>query len=61
MRKIARKSVHRDEVLDDLCLTPVDGRCFFLTEEGCTVHHRFGVEAKPDGCQRFPFGLEVAG
>lgn len=35
-----------------------DGSCVFqLPDRRCGVHARFGYEAKPGGCRRFPLGL----
>lgn len=40
-----------------LASTP-DGSCIFLgTDARCSIHAEHGAEAKPDACQRFPYGL----
>src|SRR5512139_1369155 len=50
----ARRSlsvVYNDEV-DGYCLKPVDHHCLFLEDERCTIHARYGADAKPMGCRR---------
>ncbi|MEM1418219.1 MAG: hypothetical protein AAGH15_25210 [Myxococcota bacterium] len=48
-----------DDGFEDHMLSPAaDGGChFLLPDQRCDVHARFGPEAKPDGCRRFPLGL----
>ena len=37
--------------------TQPHGPCVLRSERGCELHARYGAEAKPVGCARFPFGL----
>jgi len=35
-----------------------DGSCIFLRADAlCSIHAEHGAQAKPDACQRFPYGL----
>lgn len=57
MRRIARGSVHFDKNVEGYALQTVDHHCFFLGKDGCHVHAKYGADAKPLGCRRFPYGL----
>ena len=54
---VADAVIHHPDV-DAPCMRPgADGGCAQLGKGGCTVHARFGADAKPSGCRRFPYGL----
>lgn len=58
MRKLVPDSVmyHRD--VEAPCMRFGEGGgCAQLAGGMCSVHARFGAEAKPVGCRRFPYGL----
>lgn len=59
IRKIDPDGAAWDEGFEARMLTTApDGGCHFLLPNfHCEVHARFGPEAKPDGCRRFPLGL----
>ncbi len=59
MRRIDRRSAGWDDDHEDYMLkTEADGGCVFLmSDQRCSVHAQKGLEAKPDGCRRFPLGL----
>lgn len=57
MRRIDPQSVELNEELEELCLKPVDGHCYFQRDGLCHVHAEYGAAAKPAGCRRFPYGL----
>lgn len=57
MRRIDPESVCMNEEIEDLCLKPVDGHCYYQKDGLCQVHAEHGAAAKPAGCRRFPFGL----
>lgn len=59
MRRIDRRSAGWNDEHDDYMLnTAADGGCVFLmSDQRCSVHAQKGLEAKPDGCRRFPLGL----
>ena len=59
IRKIDRDAAGwDDEHEDNMLKTAADGGCVFLmADQRCSVHARFGAEAKPEGCRRFPLGL----
>jgi hypothetical protein len=37
--------------------TQASGACVLRSTRGCELHARYGAQAKPTGCARFPFGL----
>jgi hypothetical protein len=47
--------VHRNEQLDEMVVTPHDGGCAHLGEDGCRIHRDHGMAAKPGVCRRFPY------
>ncbi len=59
MRRIDRRSAGWDDDHEDYMLrTAADGGCVFLmSDQRCSVHAQKGLEAKPEGCRRFPLGL----
>ena len=58
MRGLVSDSVIHHEDVDAPCMRPgAGGGCAQLNARGCSVHARFGAEAKPSGCRRFPYGL----
>lgn len=58
MRALGQGSVWTSPDVEAPCMKPVEGGgCYFLKDGLCQVHARHGAEAKPIGCQRFPFGL----
>ncbi|MEO0323873.1 MAG: hypothetical protein AAF447_13010 [Myxococcota bacterium] len=59
IRRLDRRGAGWDEGFEDHMLsTAADGACHFLLPNLlCDVHARFGPEAKPEGCRRFPLGL----
>ena len=59
LRRLIPRSVFRHAEIDAPCMRPgAGGGCAQLQKDGrCGVHGRFGAEAKPVGCRRFPYGL----
>ena len=59
IRRIDRRGAGWDDGFEDNMLeVAADGACHFLLPNLlCDVHARFGPEAKPEGCRRFPLGL----
>jgi hypothetical protein len=58
VRALSRKAVVYDRDEGEWALRTVEkGRCFFLQDSGCQIHAADGIDAKPTGCHRFPFGL----
>lgn len=58
LRKRDKLSVIYSDAVDGHCLKPIDGRCLFLDgADRCQLHAKYGAEAKPVGCRRFPYGL----
>lgn len=47
--------VHRNEQLGEMVVTPHDGGCAHLGEDGCRIHRTHGMAAKPGVCRRFPY------
>ena len=59
IRRLDPRGAGWDDGFEDHMLQPAaDGGChFLLPNQLCDVHARFGPEAKPEGCRRFPLGL----
>jgi hypothetical protein len=58
MRVLVAGSVIHHPDVDAPCMRfGADGGCAQLTKRGCGIHARFGSDAKPSGCRRFPYGL----
>jgi Fe-S-cluster containining protein len=59
LRRIERKSAGWNDDHEDYMLkTAADGGCVFLmSDQRCAVHAERGLDAKPEGCRRFPLGL----
>jgi hypothetical protein len=58
MRRLIPGSVIYHPDVEAPCMRPgADGGCAQLVAGGCGVHARFGPEAKPTGCRRYPYGL----
>ncbi len=58
MRALVPDAVIHHPDVDAPCMRPgAGGGCAQLTKRGCGIHARFGAEAKPGGCRRFPYGL----
>jgi hypothetical protein len=58
MRALVPDSVMHHPDVDAPCMRPGgSGGCAQLRDGGCSVHARFGAQAKPSGCRRFPYGL----
>ena len=54
---VADAVIHHPDV-DAPCMRPgASGGCAQLGKTGCGIHARFGADAKPSGCRRFPYGL----
>jgi Fe-S-cluster containining protein len=51
------EATERDDDGEVALKTGKDGSCVFLDDGLCEIHARLGMEAKPMGCRRFPFGL----
>lgn len=58
MRKLVPNSIYRHETIEAPCMkTGANGACAQRDGGLCGVQKRFGAEAKPNGCRRFPYGL----
>lgn len=58
MKKLAIASVAYNEDAEGMCMAPTNGgSCYFIKDGKCGVHAKYGAEAKPVGCRRFPYGL----
>ena len=58
MRKLRPGSVVYHSDVEAPCMRPgAGGGCAQLERGRCGIHARFGAEAKPVGCRRFPYGL----
>ncbi len=58
LRLIADEAVvHRPDLGAHVLQVGSSGRCVFREPEGCALHARLGVAAKPGSCSRYPFGL----
>ncbi len=59
IRRIDRDAAGWDDHHDDnMMRTAADGGCVFLLGDmRCSIHAKWGPEAKPEGCRRFPLGL----
>jgi hypothetical protein len=58
MRKLVAGSVQYHPDVEAPCMRfGKDGGCAQLQRGMCGVHARYGAQAKPVGCRRFPYGL----
>lgn len=58
MRALVPGSVFHHEGIGSPCMrTGPDGACAQRENGLCGVHKNSGIEAKPGGCRRFPYGL----
>lgn len=59
IRRIDRDAAGWDEHHEEnMMRTAADGGCvFLLSDMRCSIHAKWGPEAKPEGCRRFPLGL----
>jgi len=58
MKKLAIASVEFNEDAEGMCMAASqNGSCYFIKDGKCGVHAKYGPEAKPTGCRRFPYGL----
>ena len=58
MKRLAIASVEYNEDAEGMCMAPSqNGSCYFIKDGKCGVHAKYGPEAKPTGCRRFPYGL----
>ena len=57
VRRLAKElGVVEEAVGDDNWLLRDGGRCAFLQDDGlCSIHARFGMDAKPNVCKQFPY------
>jgi hypothetical protein len=57
VRKLDVAGAGYDDDFEDLMLcTAADGGCHFLMDDlRCSIHAELGPEAKPSGCQQFPY------
>ena len=58
MKTLAIASVEFNEDAEGMCMAASqNANCYFIKDGKCGVHAKYGPEAKPTGCRRFPYGL----
>jgi hypothetical protein len=58
VRALIPDAVYLHPGVGEPCMVPgLDGDCAQREAGLCGVHKRFGAQAKPAGCRRFPYGL----
>jgi hypothetical protein len=58
LKMVRDEVVHYNPLVEANVLTTLaNGRCVFLSDQGCALHTPMGGTLKPVGCVRFPLGL----
>jgi len=58
VRRLSRRAVTYESHFRAYMMTLKEGRCIFLMDNDlCKVHAKYGMDAKPATCRKFPFAL----